>query len=465
MKRYAWVGLVIGIQAGCMLTQPAVQIADGQNWPPALPGAKYGTVTLKSPLFLQTPTNVVALAREPDAAAFTVARTPPTVELAYHGQLPDAALNGTGWSAWGDISVADDGMVYCGIGDHGNETAQTSRAYIYQWDPAKKTLKQIADVNAIVKREHGEPTWSKIHARVEVGPDGNVYFTGTLNDGNRANQPIYKWSKAIPGGQLYQYESRTGKTSVFADLPPARCTATALIDRERGIWWCNLEAGPNALYALDLKTKKAIYQAPDGSMLLNRNFALARDGAVYFNGANGIWKCDARAGAIAPTGCSLGSNTGMRASTLESKDGWIYGVGYPNGQLFRFAPAKNKLELLGPNFLKGEYTTACVLAPDERFVYFLPGAHGGAFKYGTPVIQYNVATGERKVIAFMREAFEKSCNYVPAGTYGVKISADGSALYVNFNGHAADAIRPAKMPASGFGLTAFAAIHIPASER
>jgi hypothetical protein len=36
---------------------------------------------------------------------------------------------------------------------------------------------------------------------------------------------------------------------------------------------------------------------------------------------------------------------------------------------------------------------------------------------------------------------------------------------VNFNGHARDDIRPAKMKPNGFGLTAFAAIHIPAGER
>jgi hypothetical protein len=36
---------------------------------------------------------------------------------------------------------------------------------------------------------------------------------------------------------------------------------------------------------------------------------------------------------------------------------------------------------------------------------------------------------------------------------------------VNFNGHAADEIRPGKMTPIGFGLCSFAAIHIPQSER
>jgi hypothetical protein len=105
------------------------------------------------------------------------------------------------------------------------------------------------------------------------------------------------------------------------------------------------------------------------------------------------------------------------------------------------------------------------LSPDERFLYYLPGAHGGGFKTGTPVIQYEIATGKRKVLAFLAAAFEKEHDYVPAGTYGVKISADGGTLYVNFNGHAGEKSRPKAMKPNGFGLCGFTAIHIPASER
>ena len=155
----------------------------------------------------------------------------------------------------------------------------------------------------------------------------------------------------------------------------------------------------------------------------------------------------------------------MRASTRESRDGWIYGVTMRPGQLFRYSPQQDKLELLGPDFLSGEYTAVCVLSPDERFLYYLPGAHGSAFRIGTPVVQYDIVKGSRKVLAFLRPALETACGFVPAGTYGVKLSADGSTLYVNFNGHAADSVRPKPMRPTGFGLTAFAALHVPEAER
>jgi hypothetical protein len=155
----------------------------------------------------------------------------------------------------------------------------------------------------------------------------------------------------------------------------------------------------------------------------------------------------------------------MRCSTAETSKGEIYGITHKTTQIFRYRPASDELTLLGPNWLSGSYTAVCVLSPDERFVYYLPGAHGGAFKDGTPVVQYEIATGQRKVLAFLAAACEKELNYVPAGTYGIKISADGGTLYVNFNGHPADAIRPAHIKPIGFGLTAFAAIQIPTSER
>ena len=56
------------------------------------------------------------------------------------------------------------------------------------------------------------------------------------------------------------------------------------------------------------------------------------------------------------------------------------------------------------------------------------------------------------------------CGYVPGGTYGIKRSADCRTLFANLNGHAPDGARPESMKTKGFGLCAFAAIHIPEAE-
>src|SRR5262245_5720009 len=82
--------------------------ADTVPWPPELKGAASATVTLQSDLFLQVPESVAAAVKEGTAAPFDVARTAPTVDLAYHGNLGADAVNRRLWSSWGDICVASD---------------------------------------------------------------------------------------------------------------------------------------------------------------------------------------------------------------------------------------------------------------------------------------------------------------------------------------------------------------------
>jgi hypothetical protein len=450
-----------------VLVLVAAAEVSSSDWPPPLEGAVNGTVTITADSFLHVPTLVQEARGKEGAAEFTVAKSPPTVDLAFHGDLGPDAVNRRLWSSWGDICVASDGQVYCGIGDHGNDVGGDARCFLYCWDPKDKTLRQVIDMNEVIPPRPGQPAWSKIHARIDEGRDSKIYFSCTLNDGNRAGRSDHGFDKELPGGQIYQFDPATGKTSVFANLPPRRCTATSILDRGRNLWWCNLEAGEgNALFALDLATQRVVYQAPDGTTGFNRAFALAADGAVYFNGEGGrIWKCDPQAKQLAATRSAFPDSPGMRCATRESRDGYIYGSTQQTNQLFRYSPARDELTMLGPNFLGGEYTTVMLLSPDERFLYYLPGAHGGAFKNGTPVVQYDLASGKQKVLAFLAETIENRCGYVPAGTYGAKFSRDGAVLYVNFNGHAADAIRPAHMKPNGFGLTAFAAIAIPESER
>ncbi|MBL8830617.1 MAG: hypothetical protein JNM18_26830, partial [Planctomycetaceae bacterium] len=272
----------------------------------------------------------------------------------------------------------------------------------------------------------------------------------------------------LPGGQIYAYDPKSGRTELFASLPPRRCTATSLYDRERHIWWCNLEAGEgNALWGLDLATRKVVYQGRDNQVgpKSNRAFALLNNGQIVFNGKDGLARLDPKAKLVQTTKSKLPDSPGMRCASRQTKDGYIYGVSHVTNQLFRYHPESDELKLLGINWLAGEYTTVCELSPDEKYLYFLPGAHGKAWEYGTPVIQYDIANDSRKVLAFLAPAVEQASDYVPAGTYGMKLSSDGGTIYVNFNGHAGDAIRPEKMKPNGFGLTAFAVIQIPASER
>jgi sugar lactone lactonase YvrE len=438
-------------------------------WPPPLRGAKNGTVTLRSERFLEVPEFVAKAQKaqkQDGTAAYTVAKEAPTVDLTFHSNLGPNAAGRRLWSSWGDICLATDGKVYCGIGDHGDDAGGDARCFLYVWDPVAKTLAQIIDMNRVITPQQGQPAWSKVHAKIDQGSDGKIYFSCTLNDGNRANAGNFRWTKNLPGGQLYQYDPAKRQTAVVATLPNApRCTATSLYDRARNTWWCNLEVGGNALYGLDLGSRKPVFQSADGAVAFNRNFAIDRAGNLYFNGPSAnLWKYDRGTNRIAQSKSNFGKSPGMRSSTRESRNGQIFGTTHGTGLLWRYTPARDELTMLGPCWLTGDYVTVAELSPDERFVYYLPGAHGQATRSGTPVIQYDLANNRRKVIAFLARAFETGHDYVPAGTYGIKISADGGTLYVNFNGHPTRNL-PKHLRPNGFGLCAFAAIHIPRSER
>ena len=153
----------------------------------------------------------------------------------------------------------------------------------------------------------------------------------------------------------------------------------------------------------------------------------------------------------------------MRCATKETSDGYVYGVAHKTTELFRYSTKTDELKWLGKVFLSGGYTTVMELSPDEKYLYFLPGAHGKAATSGTPIVRYERATGRQTIVAFLAPYAEKHLGYVPGGTYGMKLSADGRTIYVNFNGHVVDDLKPAaiKKMTPGFGCTGFAAIHLP----
>jgi len=478
------------------------------TWPPVLTGSdKNGVAVLKNPDLLKIPASIQQVLDANPEIKLEIAKHVPKVELVYHNELNNAAINGTGWSSWGDICLASDGRVYSGIGNHWK--TDKGESYIYSWDPAKSVLKKISDINQSNGAKANDVRFSKVHAHIIEGSDKKIYFTGTLDDGSKAghDEMLSKWTTNIAGGKLLQFDPKTAKTIVYADFPAARVTATTKYDSSRNILYAEIEGDPKgiSLGAFDMATKKWIFQSESGSVSHHRDMMMDKQGNIYFNGKQNkisdqmvlrggvyypaikkadststsmlppdqsdrlkniplteLWKYSPETRTIQATkSTSIG---GIRSSTRESKAGYIYGTTMGN-QLFRYSPARDELTIIGSNFLKnGEYITVCDLSADEKYLYYLPGAHGSAGFSGTPVIQYNIASGKQKAIAFLSESMLNAYNYAPGGTYGLKISADGSKLYIGLNGSPTDALRP-KGLGRGFGLTSFAVIHIPAEER
>src|SRR5262249_6113729 len=85
---------------------------------------------------------------------------------------------------------------------------------------------------------------------------------------------------------------------------------------------------------------------------------------------------------------------GLRASSEETKDGIVYAVSTGQGgrepTLYAFDTKTEKVTALGsPTVGAVGYITALKIDAAGRYLYYIPGAHGGADKEGSPVIQYD----------------------------------------------------------------------------
>ena len=117
---------------------------------------------------------------------------------------------------------------------------------------------------------------------------------------------------------------------------------------------------------------------------------------------------------------------------------------------------------LGANFGGGQYTAVMVMSPDEKYLYYAPGAHGGGAHIGAPVVQYNITSGERKVLAFLYEPLRTQLKYNTGGTYNLQIDRTGERLFITFNGAPAEG-NPRRTET--FGKPAVVVLTIPSSER
>jgi hypothetical protein len=297
--------------------------------------------------------------------------------------------------------------------------------------------------------------------------DGWIYFTGYWG-----NWPQEKdLNERYFGGVVGRYNIYSGISELLGTPVPGVSWHGSSIDFDRGLIYL---AGQNWAFACyDLNTGQLKYYGCQDLQVGSPN-CIVDLGMAYFsvqsNGESHFAKYDPVANKVYITKAMLPGNGEFRAATrVPAADGWFYcmtasGGGEGNGHLFRFNTETEAVEDLGMNFGKGYYTTSITLSPDGRYIYYMPGSHGNCADLGTPVVQFDIQTRQRKVVAFLEQYYETKYNYHFWGSFSVVASPDGSTLFVSINGGIA---KSDGTPAI-FGKTtgpALLAIHIPASER
>ncbi|MGH7565624.1 MAG: FG-GAP-like repeat-containing protein [Gemmatimonadota bacterium] len=183
-------------------------------------------------------------------------------------------------------------------------------------------------------------------------------------------------------------------------------------------------------YVYDLTTRSVKYSGNADIHTGFRNIAVDARGNAYFSvNTSGLARYDPRTNTVTvlPVAFAGGS---LRASTREAASGWMYLATARPNRLYRFRPSTEALEDLGS--LPG-YTAHIVLDPGDRYVYYMPYAHGGASAHGAPVLRFDVETREHQVIASLNEEIERRYNYRIGGTYALDLDPEGTHLYLSLN--------------------------------
>jgi len=384
--------------------------------------------------------------------SFVVSATPPAVDVYLFSGLADGDKT-TLWSSWGNGCIASNGKYYLAIGDH---RGYDGDSYVYEYDPIKGTLEKVVDVAVAIGQKKGDYGHGKIHAPIYEYQNA-LYFATYWGKGKLVEEALKKGYK---GSLLFRFDLKTRKLENLGSIAPGFGIPDSVLDPARGLLYF-YAADKGDVLAYDLKQRAVKWRGGSELTAVFRSFMLARDGKLYFTDAKGkISYFDPDKNTAIQTSLLLpGKENTLRAASAASSDGRIFGM-TREGRLFEFNPVKQTVKDLGPNFLEGDYTAVMALSPDQKYIYYAPGAHGSAARSGTPVVQYAIGSGVRKVIAFLHNPLLTKGYYL-GGSYNLQIDPRGEVLYCVFNGSHVTAAEKQ----NAFGLPALVVIKIPASER
>jgi len=368
------------------------------------------------------------------------------------------------WSAWGD-GLAVGGKYYSAIGDH------RMHAFLYEYDSQTNELRMILDVQEFLRRSGGVPegqyTPGKIHSRIDPGSDGWLYFSTHRGGSDYTGEPKYRFR----GDWILRHQPDNGKTETVAHAPVGKeCIPVGALDPQRMMFYGGTqeyERGglKNIFFAFDVAKRKVVYReegtGPQRCMMLSSS-----TGRVYYHKQDGLpLRCfDPSTGKVR----ELRQSIGLRAATRETADGYIYTVGakpswglesWPDRgpHIWQFNVKTEEMRKIGwAPVGEQTYIAGLDLDPTETYIYYIPGAHGGAAREGTPVVQFNVKTRQKKIICHMSPGSQKRFGYTPDGAYGYAISPAGDKLYVTWNGS-----RSGEVGSKNWDACALTVIHMP----
>ena len=293
--------------------------------------------------------------------------------------------------------------------------------------------------------------------------EGWLYY-GTDRGSTRATDA----ANGYKGDWVLRTHRETLKTELVYRFPvPMHCLPASVLDAERMIYYGGTAASRDAekksvmFFAIDLRERKILKVAEGG---FDRCAIFdPQTGRIFWGvkkrDAEGNLSAEGRMYDPATNEITASATPHVRSATRVTRDGWAYGTSFTKDPIWAFNVRTGELKSIGEGGVaKQTYITSMELDPTERYLYYVPGAHGGAAADGSPVVQYDLTTGKRKVIAFLHDVIFDKYGYAPEGSFGNALSEDGSTYCISWDGWR-------KGQPRGTECAAITVVHIPESER
>jgi len=399
-----------------------------------------------------------------------IASTPPAIDFFY---FPGQDYPGNPWSNWGD-ALFSEGKFYTSIGDH---LHPRGTALLIEYDPDARKARVLANIRRLLEtgdathdpavrversqdvhrssgsllHEDENYTPGKIHSRIDLGSDGWLYYA-THRGSARSTTDAF----GFRGDWILRTHPATGRTENAAAYPLAKhCMPASVLDAKRMIFYAGTAHGRDAqqqgvhLVAYDVANRQLVTAVAGG---FDRYAILDPDtGRLFFNGK--VYDPETR------TISDMPQVPHVRSATRATADGWVYGTSGRDATIWGFNVRSGELRTVGQGAVaSATYITSVAIDPAGRYLYYVPGAHGRGLQDNSPIVQYDLQTNTRKVLAFTARYFRETHGYAPTGTFGIALDDKGERLLVTWNGRRDPNTR-------AWDTCAGMLVHIPASER
>src|SRR5690606_38388408 len=276
------------------------------------------------------------------------------------------------------------------------------------------TLTMVGDVLSYVDHVPGTWGYGKIHSQMVPGPCGEIYFStywGSFRDiafeGNYTGDVRFRldpYGRTLqPLGVPVEFYGQASLAAHAADGLIYGEAVDPVPMRD------DVETGPFFVY--DVIDEQVVYTGPDEPHAGFRSIMVDAQGRAYYSiGGGELETFDPATGETATHSATIPGEY-LRAATLPGPDGSVYGVTDEPDTFFAMRP-DGSIEELGAAL---EYTASMALSPDGSVFYHMPGAHGDAPEWGSPLISVDTDTGEQTVVVELNDVIQEAFGHTVGG--------------------------------------------------